>query len=557
MLRYFTLILFIWFNRSFAQTPSIDACIPVATITESQNNICLGATVTLHADIKNEGTGGVYKWKKNDHDVSVNNRDYTSTDFRNGDVLMCEYSCKTTCGIDTTVQSNQITIHVTNDVTPVISIANTDSLICEGELTVFTATASYGNALPHFLWTVNGDTVGTNSPLYTTSTLTNGSLVKCELTVSTPGCAGTSKPVTSQMTIYVYPMIHPAIKITPTKTDICRGEEVTFTATANGGAYPAFTWMINRMQAGPNAPTLSTSNLHEGDTISCIITIDQDSRCHTTTSAPSNDVVMHVRDYSDPDVKISAANLDICEGSPVIFKAQSQNEGDYKYYEWKINGKKAGGNSSAFIYDRFSDSDKVSCTFSTSIPGCPLTANVTSNEEMVTVRRVPEITFSPAEISVMWGESAQLKASVSSHATSFAWAPAGALLTPQSLTPATIPLRQDILFNLTVIDSNGCRANKNLPVKVLHKFWMPSAFTPNDDGKNDVFRIPSDASLSLYEFIIYDRWGNIVFKTKDISKGWDGTDQGKNLSTGAYIYFIKGMVQNKDVMVKGTVILLR
>jgi gliding motility-associated-like protein len=157
----------------------------------------------------------------------------------------------------------------------------------------------------------------------------------------------------------------------------------------------------------------------------------------------------------------------------------------------------------------------------------------------------------------MSGESAQLHASVSGNPVSFAWSPQTALLSPQSLTSSTIPLAQDTVFNLTVRDPNGCTASKELVVKVLYKLYMPSAFTANKDGKNDVFRIPPGASLALHEFSVFDRWGNVVFTTTDITKGWNGTYHGQNLATGTYIYLINGSVQDKEVTLKGTVILLR
>lgn len=560
MFRYCIVLLFTIFGKLFAQSSSIDTgCIPIVTITESQNNICMGAAVKFYATVANEGTSGVYKWKKSDHTEAVNNNaSYTFSNFHDSDVVVCEYSCKTLCGVDTTVASNPITIQVINDIAPTISVANNDSLICEGQLTVFTATAHYGNAVPSYQWMVNGSPVGGDSAVFPTYSLTNGSRVECVLTISMPSCPGYTRSTTSQMTIYVYPMVHPAITIKPSKTPICRGEEVTFTATANGGEFPSFTWKINGRPTGANAASLTTSTLKDGDTVSCTVTIDIDSRCHTDTiSAPSNDVVMHVYDFTDPSLKIASSALDVCEGKPVTFTATPENAGDNNFYEWKVNDQDAGNHSTTFVNDNFMNGDKVYCTLSTNIPGCPITAKVSSNTEVVSVKTTPVITFSPPDISVMFGTPAQLHASVSGNASSILWTPPEALTTPQSLTSYTIPLTQDTVFNLTVADTNGCTASKDLDVKVLHKLYMPSAFTPNKDGKNDVFRIPLDASIILQEFSVFNRWGNVVFSTKDITKGWNGTYNNKDLDTGTYVYIIKGKVEDKAVTLKGTVTLIR
>jgi hypothetical protein len=54
----------------------------------------------------------------------------------------------------------------------------------------------------------------------------------------------------------------------------------------------------------------------------------------------------------------------------------------------------------------------------------------------------------------------------------------------------------------------------------LCELMMPKAFTPNSDGKNDIFRIPPGINVNLKEFSVYNRWGEMIFTTRDISKGW-------------------------------------
>jgi gliding motility-associated-like protein len=83
------------------------------------------------------------------------------------------------------------------------------------------------------------------------------------------------------------------------------------------------------------------------------------------------------------------------------------------------------------------------------------------------------------------------------------------------------------------------------------------AFTPNGDGKNDVFRIPPDASIDLEVFSIYDRWRNKIFSTKNISQGWDGTIKGIQQATGVYVYMIKGSNEKGKIFLKGSFILIR
>lgn len=555
MIKYYLLILVIFSGKLFAQNTG---CTPVVTITANKNNICLGTAVTFHAAVINNGTNTVYKWKKNNLDAGANNNsDYTAANFSEGDIVTCEYSCKTTCGTNADLFSNSITVHVINDITPIISVANNDSLICQGVLTLFTSEATYGNAIPSYQWMVNGNPVGFNQPDYTTDSITNGAQVKCILTISVPACPRTSRSSSSQMNIYVYPLIHPIIKITPTRTDICRGEQVTFTATANGSTSAMLSWELNGKPTGDAGPAITTSSLKDGDTVSCTLTINQDSRCHTATVAPSNKVGIHVKDYLDPTVAIAAPVLSACQGDQLSFTATVQHEGDYTSYSWLINDHYTNGNLSTFSNNRLADGDSVSCTISTHIPGCIITGNAISNYKVVMVKDTPVISFSPPGIEIMSGESAQLNAAVTGATASFIWKPDAILLTPQSLTSFTLPLNNDTAFILTVVAVNGCTASKELVVKILYKMHIPAAFTPNKDGHNDVFRIPPGSSVILKELLVFDRWGNVVFKTTDITKGWDGTYKDRDEDAGTYVYIIKGMIQGKLIFAKGTITLLR
>ena len=442
------------------------------------------------------------------------------------------------------------------NITPVITISNVDPLICEGELTHFAAAAYYGDAVPSYQWLVNGKPVGFNKPEYVTDSITNGSRVKCVLTISKPSCTGT-KSTNSQMTIYVYPMAHPKIIITASKTTICRGQGVLFTATANGGVSQTIVWEINGIPTGEIGATFNPSNLKDGDSISCTVTIEP-NKCHVAWSSPSNKVGIHVKDYKDPTLSISAPILDACAGTPLTFTATVQNNGDFSVYNWYANSKYIGSNFPNFTYDQFKNNDKVSCIVSTNIPGCFINAEASSNIKVVTIKEPPVITFSPSEISIFSGESSPLNTTVTgTNIASFTWTPAGALISSQALIPTTIPLKNDTTYHLSVVDINGCKSSKDIKVKVLHKIFIPSAFTPNNDGLNDVFKIPPGASLNLQAFEIFDRFGKKVFSTTDITKGWDGKFHHQSLNSGIYVYIIKGTVKEKPVLIKGIVDLLK
>ena len=86
--------------------------------------------------------------------------------------------------------------------------------------------------------------------------------------------------------------------------------------------------------------------------------------------------------------------------------------------------------------------------------------------------------------------------------------------------------------------------------------YIPNAFTPNGDGKNDLFKVPGD--LNELRMEIYNRWGELLFRTVTGSDGWDGTFKGTDQPIGTYIYFVRYKDQQNILKeLKGTITLLR
>jgi len=94
-------------------------------------------------------------------------------------------------------------------------------------------------------------------------------------------------------------------------------------------------------------------------------------------------------------------------------------------------------------------------------------------------------------------------------------------------------------------------------VKVGRPLLMPNAFSPNNDGTNDLFRIPPGVAMQLDEFSVFNRWGVRVFTTHQISEGWNGTINGMPVDADTYVYIIKGRNEKGAVLAKGTVVLFR
>ncbi|MEO6166672.1 MAG: LamG-like jellyroll fold domain-containing protein, partial [Chitinophagales bacterium] len=88
-------------------------------------------------------------------------------------------------------------------------------------------------------------------------------------------------------------------------------------------------------------------------------------------------------------------------------------------------------------------------------------------------------------------------------------------------------------------DASGCNVVDSIYVQFNVKFYVPNAFTPNQNGINDVFLpIFSDNDFSVYNLRIFDRWGKQLFVSDDPADSWDGTSEGKVCDIGTYIYLL-------------------
>lgn len=104
-------------------------------------------------------------------------------------------------------------------------------------------------------------------------------------------------------------------------------------------------------------------------------------------------------------------------------------------------------------------------------------------------------------------------------------------------------VQQPGTYTLKLTNQYGCTVTKSVKADFQQcsecKLYVPNAFTPNGDGTNDVFKAKTICvQIDNFRLKIYNRWGQLIFKSADISKGWDGMYKGELQQTGTYVYFI-------------------
>jgi gliding motility-associated-like protein len=129
-------------------------------------------------------------------------------------------------------------------------------------------------------------------------------------------------------------------------------------------------------------------------------------------------------------------------------------------------------------------------------------------------------------------------------------------------TTASVSGLQNALYTVWVNDTHNCK--DSIAALVAYddccKPFVPDAFTPNDDGLNDLFRVRFKGDMILLRLSVYDRFGTEVFHTNNIQQGWDGKWNGVPQPLGVYFYYIKAICGNKGdhvMQLKGDVTLIR
>jgi gliding motility-associated-like protein len=542
-------------NINLTARQSSSNALPTIFIKPEPSSICGGGNVTFTAVVTDAGLNPVYQWKKNGNNVGTNSASYTGT-FITNDVISCSLTTNAS-GVPATVNSNSIKMQGPTDVEPEVSVSGSATTICPGTSVTFVATNVSGNLNPQYSWTVNGNDAGVSGATFTTSSLTNGAIVQCRMTV--PQCGGgTTKDYSDPITITISSSVNPTITISTNTTTICKGSSATFKAiVSNAGNNPTYQWMINGLNVIGGASEFTSSTLNDGDIVNCVITTDPALNCSGIRSATSNSLSMKVLENKPINFSISESDNNICEGLPITFSALAENVGTEVHYQWKINGINTGNDNQTYSTVNLKNKDVISCVLTAQNTTCGGNGSYTSNNVTMSLKPVPQLTIFPTDTTVMRGTEVNISALVNGDIDHFNWSPSTLLQNANTLAPQTFALQKGAVINLNITAQNGCTANKEIVIKVISKLYMPNSFTPNGDGKNDVFRIPEGVSFQLTNFSIYDRWGNKIFVSKDIQKGWDGRYKNKMAESNTYVYIIQGKDDQGETVIKGSIHLIR
>lgn len=433
-------------------------------------------------------------------------------------------------------------IQVTVNPIPTANIGALPNAICiiNNTLITYAGSASAGAI---YNWNFDGGTIvsGAGQGPYTISYNAAG-IYNITLSVTELGC--TSTLANASVTVYGIP----SSAFTISDDSICSGETVILQYTGNSASTSGYLWttgsggIVSGTGQGPLTVEINTPG------INAFTLVVSENGCVSATT--SHSVLVHPL----PVVNISALPNSACDSLTTILSTTTQGVS----YLWSI-GDGFTNTTTSFqhffpngIYDvALTVTDNNNCFTTLMLPG------------FIQVLPTPVASFSykPTTDSAIDISDATINfVNHSTNATAFIWnfgdGETSGLINPYHVYSDTGMF--DVL--MYAINELGCYDSAtagHFIVRPNPEFFIPNAFTPNNDGANDVFKVYGSRVMKV-EINIFSRIGERLYTIKDIDDSWDGTFQNLKLNTGVYVY--SGVIQfdsGKKKKVKGDITLLK
>ncbi len=284
------------------------------------------------------------------------------------------------------------------------------------------------------------------------------------------------------------------------------------------------------------------------------------SAIYTLNACPSNSVNTSVTVNPIPVVSFEASILEGCSPLAVDLSNSSPNANLSTLTEWTID------NNSTFVGDDVSAVFNAGChdvMLSMTVNGC--VGSATYND-FVCAESIPTATFSTSVSSFTESTESIVLNNLSTGATSYIWNMGdGSFYTTTNVSHVYSETSIGQTIWLFAYSSLGCvdSASISIPYEDPVVFYIPNSFTPDGDEFNNSFAPIFTSGIDFYSFemSIYNRWGELIYFSKDASEAWEGTygNYGLDVQEGTYTYVISFKTPQKDdiQIITGHINLLR
>ena len=337
-----------------------------------------------------------------------------------------------------------------------------------------------------------------------------------------------------------------ALGVTITEgSSFCVGQTGTLNATVNTAGTYTYSW------TGPNGYTSSVQNPNDITDPGTYTLVVNGNSC---SASATEDV-----HFGSPPV-VSFTATEVCQGNETDFSDASTVAQPDQIVNWNWDFQDGNNSNQQNPSHLYSSAGVYPVTLTaTSSSGC--SANATID---IQVKQNPDanFTFAPTLISVS-DPTVQFTNS-SQNANTYVWS-FGEGTTSTETSPSFTYPQEEASYTVTLIalSANGCLDSIRKVVVIGEGliYYVPNSFTPNNDGINDEFLpvLTSGFDAASYQLTIFDRWGEIVFETKELIQGWTGAYENELVQSGVYIWHIQFKHKDNDVIetAEGHVTLLR
>jgi len=360
------------------------------------------------------------------------------------------------------------------------------------------------------------------------------------LSVTTPkGCRkDTTIAVLPDINIYRQPVADFAIDSSKL---LCEGTQTIFINTSDSAGSNLTKWIWNFGDGTIDSSRRKPSHLYAtANTYTPNLQVENSKGCKSSITTRS--IVIESLPNTNFDFDTT------CLGRPIQFTDRSTNRyGNITTWQWNFDdGNSIGVQHPVHTYTTYR-AYNVRLTAST-LNGCSSSLNKTISINRVTI-------YAGRDTMAAINQPIQLQAI---GAANYLWSPSTGLNNSAIANPVA-RLLHDQQYVVKGTTASGCIGYDTINVKVFKgaDIYVPTAFTPNGDSKNDYFGPVCVGVKSLDYFTVYNRWGQVVFTTKDLNGKWNGAVNGQ-LQTGAFVWVAKGISYDGRVIEKkGTVVLIK
>jgi gliding motility-associated-like protein len=434
--------------------------------------------------------------------------------------------------LDTTVYSVDVTDingcnktdSVTINVAPLPSVSTLeDTSLCAGNNIILSTTATPG---VNYSWSPSNGLSGNSFSSPSASPTATTQYIVTVRTQAKCVSSDTVKVLVNQL---------PAVAAATLEPLVCIGDSTSIAATSPTAI--SYTWSP---VAGLNDASIATPTATPITTTSYRVQVADLNGCKSQDS-----VLVSIK--QKPVFAVDPPSAGICTGEFVTLTASGGDE-----YTWYPPNTLSNPNAAITIATPTA-STKYKVVITDNI--CAITDSVFATVNITALSSI-DVTKSNDVDCVLGTTTLRATGGVT-----YNWYPPVYLSDSTIASPIAAPLATTT-YHVQVTNAGGCTGIDSITVfvykgEVENGYKLPTAFTPNNDNNNDCFGVRKWGTLSNLDLNVYDRWGVLLFHTKNPSDCWDGTYKGQSQSPGTYVYQIRAQALCGAVYRKGTIVLIR